>query len=72
MRRYIGETNLNGYTRVLEDHSEDTSTPQFTMRVINTQVTEAVRIARTPRGQLLNNKQEFGYKKIRRFRLKVN
>ena len=63
----------------MKEHYDNTSTPQFTMRdisilktALDRQVTEAVRIARTPRGQLLNNKQEFGYKKIRRFRLKVN
>ena len=61
---------------ILQEHSNDTSTPQFTMRVISKhktaldrQITEAVRIARTPGGQLVNNKQEFGHNKFWRFRL---
>ena len=53
------------------DHLEETEMPQFKMTVIKShrsaldrQITEAVKINRTQRNKLMNNKTEWGHNKI--------
>ena len=59
-----------------QKHINDTQTPTFHMTIVSThktaldrQVTEAVRIANTPRDKLLNSKQEFGHNRFWQLRM---
>ena len=53
------------------DHREETEVPQFKMTVLKShrsaldrQITEAIKINRTQRNKLMNNKTEWGHNKI--------
>ena len=57
------------YRHIQQDHQDETTT--FKMKVLQThrsalcrQITEAVKISRTPRDKLINNKTEWGHNKI--------
>ena len=56
-----------------QDHREQTEIPEFKMKVLKShrsaldrQITEAIKINRTQRNKLMNNKTEWGHNKIMR------